>query len=148
MARAWFFVSAVLCACIDRRPIPLYPESGARLAPEKVATLYGDVRDVDGKFVSEHGGAFELLPGCHVVGLVESWGRVDPQTGGVIANLPRIEYALPMREAHRYVIEIDAQMSSGPSGRLTISAREENASGTVTRKFSPATEQELAECRP
>lgn len=140
---------AALVACVsDRPPTPLYPDPGRQLAPHEIATLHGDVRDVDGKFVSEYGGAFALLPGCHVVGVVEKWGRVDPQMGGVVANLPRIVFAIPMQGGHRYVVRIDARVEGGPTGSVNITAHEEDAQGNVTQTFSPTSDAAaVAECK-
>jgi hypothetical protein len=149
VVRAWIVTTLMACACVsDHPPVRLYPDSEKPASPGAVATLYGDVRDVDGKFVSEHGGTFELLPGCHVVGVVETWGRMDmDKNSGVVANLPRVAFAMPMQAGRRYVVEIQARPGS-LGGTLIITGREEDREGNVTDKFPPMSdEQAAATCR-
>jgi hypothetical protein len=146
VVKAWLVFSAGLsCSCVsDQAPAPLYSASQQPSSPDEVATLHGDVGEVDGKFVSDHGGSFALLPGCHVVRVVESWGRMDPQSGGVVVKVPRLLYALPMQGGHRYVVRIQTDLSGSS---VNISASEEDSAGNVTRQFPPADEQAIASCR-
>jgi hypothetical protein len=144
--RVWSSIVFLGCACgTGKAPTPLYPDPGRQLAANEVATLYGDVREVDGKFVSEHGGAFALLPGCHVVGVVESWGRMDMATGsGVVVKIPRLAFVMPMRGGYRYVVRIDADTTTN---RATVKAHEEDAEGNVTGQFGPVNAQAVADCQ-
>jgi hypothetical protein len=141
VAKAWLVTCVMVCSCVShQRPVPLYAASEKPASPSEVATLYGDVRDVDGKVVSAHGGTFELLPGCHVVGVVETWARMGDYSG-VIAHLPRIAFAMPMRGGYRYVVEVVARMGS-VDGTVTITAREEDGEGNVTNKFPPQSDEQ------
>jgi hypothetical protein len=143
--RVWFSIFFLGCACGSATPpTPLYPAQVRQLAANEVATLHGDVREVDGKVVSEHGGSFALLPGCHVVGVVESWGRFDPQTGGVVVKVPRMAFKLPMRAGYRYIVRIDTDLTAR---HARVSAFEEDAEGNVTAKFSPVGDPAAAQCQ-
>jgi len=74
------------CLMTHERGEPLYPATEPRLSENQVAQLGGYVRQVDGKEVKE-GKAFELLPGCHVVGTPARWRRADSGgTGGVLVD--------------------------------------------------------------
>jgi hypothetical protein len=127
-------VLVLVGACAsERKPVPLYPADEQPLESE-IATLYGDVRDVDGKFVSEHGGTFALRSGCHVVGVVKTWGRMN-DFSGVVANLPPIVFVMTMRGGYRYIVHVEARVDSGPTGTVTVKGTEEDAEGNVTREF-------------
>ncbi len=144
--RVWFSIVFLGCACgADKPPTPLYPDEGRPLAPDEVATLHGDVREVDGKVVSEHGGSFALLPGCHVVGVVKTWGRFDTYSGaGVVVQIPDMAYVMPMRGGYRYIVRIEADASNNYAG---ISAQEQDAEGNVTGRFSPADQRAFDACQ-
>jgi len=138
-------VLAVIClgGCITatRRGYPLYPNPPL-LERQRVAFLTGYVRDVDGNDVSQHGEAFDLLPGCHIVGTPSESGNMDPTEGAVITTGPH-KFALPMKVGHSYVIEVEAaDPSSGTTesrGTVRLWAREIDEAGKTTRRFSPAT---------
>jgi hypothetical protein len=125
---------ALVAACGSARPIPLYPPDEEPLASE-IAILHGDVRSVDGKIVSLHGGTFALRSGCHVVGVVTSWGRMSGLNSGVTATIPPRVYLMPMRGGYHYVVRVDALMGSSLHGSLTIKGLEQDAEGNVTREF-------------
>jgi hypothetical protein len=145
--RAWFSIVFLGCACgTAKPPKPLYPDPGRPLSAGEVATLHGDVRKVDGNVVSENGGAFALLPGCHLVGVVENWGRLDMNGGGVVVKVPPIVYAMPMRGGYRYIVRIEADHGMAGGG-ATIKATEEDAQGNVTGQFAPANAQAVADCQ-
>ena len=134
--KVWSSVAALsfVCGCAAPKPVPLYPPDEKPLASE-IATLHGDVGEVDGKFVSEHGGTFALRSGCHVVGVVKTWGRMN-DSAAVTANLPPIVFVMEMQGGYRYVVRVDALMDSGGlHGKLTVVGREQDAEGNVTREF-------------
>jgi len=115
---------------------PLYSNPEQKRPAEQLATLVGDLAYVDGKDVSAHGNSFELLPGCHVVGPPEKWGKVD-YSHSIWANIGKLNFAIPMKARHRYVVRIDVGMSNGAGSTLNIVVREETMDGTVTRYFRP-----------
>jgi hypothetical protein len=143
--RVWLSIVLVGCGCGTAKPKPLYPDPGRPLAANEVATLHGDVREVDGKVVSEHGGSFALLPGCHLVRTVENWGRLDNHGGSVTVKFPPIWYAMPMRGGYHYIVRIQADhVPARVHARIT--AIEEDAQGNVTNQFSPANTRDAKEC--
>lgn len=126
--------------------MPLYP--GSRLGPEQVATLGGYVAYVDGRDVSGLGGAFEVLPECHVVITPTSWGGVST-SGGVSAKTAAHIFAVPMVAGHHYSIISVSNEDSGPRSRVRVRMDETNPSGDFVRSFAPAkTPGELQACRP
>jgi len=138
-------VSVVLLSCIagTRSAVALY--DGAPRPREQVARLSGYVRFVDDAEVSKRGSVFELLPGCHLVGTPDSWGKFDSTGGGVVVPTGRVAFALPMRPAHDYSIELSTEHSGGPQGRAWIKAVERDSTGEVTNTFGPVQHAEDAE---
>jgi hypothetical protein len=67
-------VALLLPACIVRggQPLALYPNPESPRPPAEVARLFGPIAAIDGQDVSRQGKSFALLPGCHIVRLVES----------------------------------------------------------------------------
>lgn len=129
---------AALVGCIASagQSVALYPDPEHRRAPTEVATLVGDVAIVDGKDVTEYGNSFELLPGCHLVATPSKWG----QTGHyetMVANIGHVYFAIDMKAGYRYVLRIEIASLTGGGGKLSITAREEQSDGTVTRMFNP-----------
>lgn len=124
---------------------PLYPVDPPR-ASHEVARLVGYVRFVDGQDVSSLGKAFELLPGCHVVGTPSSWTQGQVNAGATTVQTGRVDFALPMRAGHQYVIEVYVEPMTGPTGRAGVRALERTASGETTHVFVPASAQMLASC--
>jgi hypothetical protein len=116
--------------------------SDTPLPPERLATLAGYVARVDGRDVSSLGaGAFELLPGCHLVETPTRWGK-GSERGAVVATTGRLTFALPMRAGHSYVIDVEVGPLTAPTGSLWIRATETDASGERTGTFTPASSQD------
>jgi hypothetical protein len=138
-----FVVTAALsaAACISvARPCQLYPPAPQPLASEQVSTLTGYVQFVDDKDVSELGGSFDLLPGCHVIGTPSHWSERSPVSYSVVvATTGQWTFALPMRAGHRYRIEVIVGVVTGPTAPLTIKGYESDLRGTQTREFEHAT---------
>jgi hypothetical protein len=137
---ALFAVPIVLSACLvtHERGEPLYPATGPRPSESQVAQVGGYVRQIDGKEVKE-GKAFELLPGCHVVGTPARWGRVDSGgTGGVLVDTGHQMFALVMKPGHKYLVEVAVEMMGGSMGSAVVHAVESDAAGTRTGVFGPA----------
>jgi len=126
------------CLMTHERGEPLYPATEPRLSENQVAQLGGYVRQVDGKEVKE-GKAFELLPGCHVVGTPARWRRADSGgTGGVLVDTGHQMFALVMKPGHKYLVEVAVEMMVGSMGSAVIRAVETDAAGTRTGVFGPA----------
>lgn len=134
-------VAALLTThCIEGAPAayPLYSPTDHPRGPSDVARLIGYVRYVDGQDVSDHGSAFELLPGCHVVGTPSTWGNVNALSGGVVATTGRVTFALPMKAGRQYEVRVEVEAPTGPTGTVRVESYETSARGEVTRRFSPA----------
>jgi hypothetical protein len=139
-------IAASACITGTRRGYPLYPNPPL-MEQQGVAFLTGYVHDVDGKDVSQHGRSFDLLPGCHIVGTPVKGGNMDPTAGVVITTGSR-KFAIPMKAAHSYVIEVG---SSGPvnglAGPIYLLGREIDEAGKTTRRFVPAESlQDVQDC--
>jgi hypothetical protein len=129
-----------LSGCIAPTPAyPLYRETAPPLGPRQIAQLRGYVRLVDGRDVSGHGAAFELLPGCHLVGTPSLWSRGGDK-GATVMNTGELTFALPMRAGYRYLVEagIGQAYRSGAVGHGGVVAYELDAGGNTTRTFAPA----------
>jgi hypothetical protein len=145
--RAMVFVTTLVLSaagCLSGagvRPYRLYPPAPQPFGPEQVSTLTGYVQFVDDKDVSELGGSFELLPGCHVIGTPSHWSENTPGVNSaVVATTGRGTFALPMRAGHRYRIEvIVVGVMTGPTALLTIKGFESDLGGNETREFEQAT---------
>jgi hypothetical protein len=128
-------------------PHPLYP--GERLPAANVATLYGPIATVDGRDVagsSASFGAYELLPGCHVVKLLRSFGASSSVEAWSV-SLPELVYAIRMRAAYAYRIDFEHNDTSSPTSKGALVATEQDPGG-ATRAFGPATSAETIEaCR-
>jgi hypothetical protein len=122
------------------RPYRLYPPAPQPLGPEQVSTLTGYVQFVDGNDVSSLGGAFEILPGCHIIGTPSHWGEQTPGgNSALVATTGRWTFALPMRAGHQYRIEVIVGVMTAPTGPLTIKGYESDLGGKQTREFEHAT---------
>jgi hypothetical protein len=125
---------------VDTPGVPLYPNGATTPLPRnQIAQVAGPIAQIDGKDVVGQGGLFDLLPGCHIVELERRLrGEGYALSSGAYwsGQFPITIYALHMKAGARYVIrrEID---SDGQSGRVILSAREEEASG-ATADLSPA----------
>jgi hypothetical protein len=122
------------------RAHPLHFRTSEKLAPEQVAVLGGYVGSVDDRDVRELSGPFELLPGCHLVRTRTEWGAGS--TGGaVVAKTGAVPFALAMRGAHTYQIEVRSGQITGPMTSITIVTVEKDLEGNVTREIPPASSQ-------
>jgi hypothetical protein len=124
--------------------VPLYPNGATTQLPRnEIAQVTGPISKIDGRDVLDQGGVFDLLPGCHIVELDRRL-TADPYSlsGGMYwsGQLPTAIYALRMKAGARYVIRRDLY-ADGTTGRVSLSAREEEMSGAVT-DLSPATSVE------
>ncbi len=135
-------VSSISLGCVGGQQTAVALYAGTPAPREQVARLSGYVRYVDDVDVSERGSVFDVLPGCHLVGTPESWSRGEALQGSIAWNTGRIVFALVMRPAHHYVIEVDAKRGSGPTGRGQVKAVERDSSGTITGTFGPAQDEE------
>ncbi|HVV51964.1 MAG TPA: hypothetical protein VHO06_20005 [Polyangia bacterium] len=114
------------CIMETERGVPLY-DLPARPGLDQVAPLGGYVAAVDGRDVSELGGAFELLPGCHVVTTPTHWGnggRYDPVT----ANVSALELPIAMVAGRHYLV-VSSNTHGAPVGRATLDVSETDAHG-------------------
>jgi hypothetical protein len=136
------------CIAGSARGYALYATEGGRPGLDEVARLGGYVRYVDGQDVSGHGGPFELLPGCHVIGTPSEWGSINgAATAAVMAKTGKWMFALPMRADYYYSVDVEVPPMTGPTAPLSIHAHEKDASGKTTRTFASATSaQDLESC--
>jgi len=141
----------VLHGCVSprQRGYPLYTASDSPRGPQEVAQLGGYVWLVDGRNVADYGTQFELLPGCHLVTTPTAWGRVEPNSGGVMVHSGHLTFALPMKPGYRYVIDVQPQMmGGGNTGRAAVQAAETDLNGDITRVFAAVKSQaEVEACK-
>jgi hypothetical protein len=142
-------VVAIGCAnCLagHGRGYPLYPADAPR-KPDEVSQLTGYVSKVDGTDVTEHGHAFELLPGCHLIVTPAEWGKVG-DSGGITWKTGHLTFALPMRPARQYLVEVQASPVGGASAGGRIVAIEKDMQGNEIKIFGPASSsQDVASCK-
>lgn len=121
-------------ACVRADNVKPYPIGDITLGVDATATLIGDIESVDGVSVSAHGNRFLVLPGCHTVTNVTTWGGMDPNAA-VMAHLPQMPFSMDMKAGLTYVLRIEVV---GPvqmqGGRLSITLREQDHDGNVLRK--------------
>jgi hypothetical protein len=127
------------CRHIGPMPYVLYP--GPARAPEQVATLDGPVATIDGTDVSQHGSAFALLPGCHVVVLQARIG--EGGMGGAWSTvIQHRTYAFQMMAGHSYAIQVrlksgDQSLGTGSVGEAKIEAFERDEKGQKLGALAP-----------
>jgi hypothetical protein len=136
----------------DLTGVPLYPNAATvRLPHNQVAQVIGPIAKVDDQEVGDQGGVFDLLPGCHIVEL----DRQMPASSYGVSNavyfsgqLRAVTFALRMKAGARYVIRRD-MVSTGSSmtGRVVLSAREEDANGGATDLEPVKTLDDIAACK-
>jgi hypothetical protein len=145
---SWLFVvGAAGCLGGGGRGYPLYGAVEPPPKPSDVARLTGYVFAVDGKEVTDVGHVFELLPGCHMVQTPKEWGGVG-STGGVIVRTNHMTFALPMKAAHQYLIEVQASVIGGAYTSAAVVASEKDLDGNLTAMFQPVTSAEqVASCQ-
>jgi hypothetical protein len=114
-----------------------------------VAELMGPVGKVDGRDLTEQGGTFELLPGCHVVELDRRPLNSDNLNTHVrlSGQFPLATYAIRMKAGASYIIRRD--LVSGGTGmtiRIQLWAQEQDARGNVTDLNPIKSVDEIHEC--
>jgi hypothetical protein len=141
----------LVSACIVRagEPRPLYPNPETPRRPDEVARLSGPIAAVDGQDVSRLGKSFALAPGCHIVRLVDKVGAINSSnSGGYVATIGGVIFALRMKASFSYEIEIQMRETSGPTGTLTIQAWERAADGSSVAPLAPARQDsDIDDCR-
>jgi hypothetical protein len=139
----------LIAGCITRsgEPHPLYPD--APRPPEQVARLFGPIAAVDGQDVSRLGKSFSVLPGCHVVQLLNKVGQINTSNGGGYVGITGgALFALRMRASFTYEIEVQVESVTGPVGQLTIQTWERPADGSSATPLAPArTADEIGDCQ-
>lgn len=144
-------VALLIAACIARsgEPHPLYPNAEVRRPAEQVARLFGPIASVDGQDVSRLGKSFSVLPGCHVVQLLNKVGAINTSNGGGYVGMTGgAVFALRMRANFTYEIDVQVQSVTGPVGQLAIQAWERPADGSSATPIAPArSAEEIADCQ-
>ena len=137
--------------CIARggQPHPLYPDASPPRPQEQVARLFGPIAAVDGQDVSRLGKSFSVLPGCHIVQLLNKVGQINTSnSGGYVGITGGATFALRMRANFTYEIEVQVESVTGPVGQLTIQAWERPADGSSATPLAPARSgDEIADCQ-
>jgi hypothetical protein len=130
--------------------VPLYPNAQTRRPRAEIAQVAGPIAKIDNQDVRDQGGVFDLLPGCHFVQL-DTRLAADPYalSGGVYwsGQFPATLYALRMKPGARYVIRRELQSDSSGHGRVFLSAREEDPTGTATDLSPAESENDLRACK-
>ena len=145
-------LAAGSCRHFQRDAHPLY--EGAPRPSTEVARLSGPIAKVDGVDVSELGGIFALLPGCHIVQLRARIGE-GTGTGAWTEEIGRVVYAIAMRAGRVYVIDVELKAGGSASsvgnagiGGIKLRAVEQDAEGKVVAKLSKArTKADIEKCR-
>jgi len=148
-ASALLVVALAIPACIvhEGEPHPLYTNDEPLQPPNRVARLFGPIAAIDGKDVSQLGKSFSLLPGCHIVRLLDKVGEIS-QAGGYVGNIGTAIFAIWMKADHVYEVEVQMRNATGPVGRLTIQTWERAADGSGARSIAPArTDKDFDDCR-
>ena len=121
------------------QPLPLYPNPESPRPPAEVARLFGPIAAIDGEDVSRRGKSFALLPGCHIVRLVDKVGAINTSSsGGYVGTIGGVIFALRMKASFAYEIEVGFFDTTGPTGQLTIRAWERAADGSSATPIAPA----------
>jgi hypothetical protein len=144
--RTWIasLVFAIAGCLVQRgRAEPLYPISGERLPPERVAQLDGYVRKVDDKQIDQSG-SYELLPGCHIIETPARWGNVS-SSGGVIVDTGNRVFTLLMKPGHHYHVDVSVKMMGGSGGSAAVEAFEQDPKGNRTVVYGPGINTATAE---
>jgi hypothetical protein len=145
------FLLTLSCHPADAPGVPLYPNAATtRLPRSEVAQIDGPIAVIDGREVVDQGGRFDLLPGCHVIELDR---RVPSDSyalsGGTYwtGQLPTAIYAIHMKAGARYVLRRDIYSDGMGQGRVSLTAREEPATGPPTDLNPASSEEEVRACR-
>lgn len=111
-----------------------------------MAQLRGDIHSVDGQYVQDLGGTFDLLPGCHVIKTPPRWTTSDGSGGHTWVEMTPATYALRMKAGHRYSITIEV---TGAEAKLTLRLRgtEVDSDGNLLASLAPVTtSDDLEQC--
>lgn len=155
--QGWAFLTLAVAtlglAChpgVEAPRVPLYPNSATtRLPPNQIARVDGPIATMDGKDVVDQGGRFELSPGCHVVELDRRMiADGNNLSGGMYwtGQFTNATYAIHMKAGAHYEIRRDI-FADGQSGRVVLSAREEEPSGAITDLEPAKSAEEIKACR-
>jgi hypothetical protein len=135
---------------IDEQGVPLYPNAETtRLPHSQIGQVTGPIAKIDGKDLVGQSGWFDLLPGCHVVELdrrVVGDGYTLTGARYWTGQFAGTIYAIRMKAGARYVIQRQIY-SDGNSGRVILSAREEDAGGAMTDLAPAKSVAEIRACR-
>lgn len=136
--RAATLVLAVTLLGCGPRLVALYPHPERPRRADELATIAGPIASIDEQPVSSWGVAFQVVPGCHVVRLLERVGESNLEgTGGYVAVLSPLAYLFQTRAGYEYGFDRDARGGSGHFGQFSIVAFERAPDGAV-RTFGPA----------
>jgi hypothetical protein len=152
---AFVLMSSVLlgigCTVAGPPPVALYPGADAnRLPASQVANISGPIAKIDDRDVSQLGGWFDLLPGCHVIEMLRQSSSSFILGAGNARPRPLpfgTLFALRMKAGARYTVRQDFISDQGSRLRLIRSAREV-LSGGATADFDPVkSRDEILACR-
>lgn len=135
---------------VEAPGVPLYPNGAtARLPRNQVALVAGPIAKIDGQEVVDEGGRYELLPGCHVVELDRRMiADGNNLSGGMYwtGQFPNATYAIHMKAGAHYEIRREI-FADGQSGRVVLSAREEQPNGAVADLEPAKSAAEINACK-
>jgi hypothetical protein len=138
-------LAAAGCITAEQQAIPLYDEP-TRLGADQVATLGGYVAWVDGRDVSNLGGAFELRPGCHVLTTPTGWGDSTVRSSLKVST-GALTFTIPMVAGRHYLVD-NKVWRNGIDARWNVQVDESDASGKVLWSFNRTrSSAEIAACR-
>jgi hypothetical protein len=149
-----FAVATFALGChpaVDTPGVPLYPNGATtRLPRNQIAQVAGPIAKIDGQDVSEQGGVFDVLPGCHVV-VLDTRPSADAYSlsSGMYwsGQYDATIYAFRTKPGARYVIRRDLQTQGSGQGRVVLSAREEEPGGLVTDLFPATSADDIKACK-
>jgi hypothetical protein len=163
--RSFVVAFAAACGCFAaptaQRGYPLYQVGPERPPANQVASLatilpggstpgggaISFIKSIDGRDVSTLEGAFELMPGCHVVE-TESGLVVTNETITFRGELGTRIFPFRMLPGHQYLVVVEFAPSMGSTVRVSVYAEERDASGARTQQVPPATSPaEVQACR-
>jgi hypothetical protein len=146
-------IASLALAChpgAEAAGVPLYPNGATtRLPRSQIAQVTGPIAKIDGKDVAGQGGVFDLLPGCHLVELdrqLVADGTVLSSAVYWSGDSPTTLYALRMKPGARYVIRRQVYSDGELSGRIVLSAREEQADGAATDLDPAKSDEDIKAC--
>ena len=112
---------------------PLYPHPEIPRRADEVASITGPIAFIDERPVSSRGTVFQVLPGCHVVRLLDRIGEMNAEgTAGWSAHLPPLVFLFRTRGGFSYGIDVRGRSGSGLYGELSVAASERAPDGTIT----------------